>query len=108
MKKLEITYSHTADDQILLVRVDGYNKNEIDETFGQEVLRLYEAAPVRVFVTSGTLYLTTKNGETRFNVRQAYSSMEFHEMLDSVRQATESLSIIRKQVADYKEIKMEF
>ena len=44
----------------------------------------------------------------RYHVRQAYSSMEFHKMLDSVRQATESLSIIRKQVADYKEIKVVF
>ena len=108
MKKLEITYSHTADDQILLVRVNGYDKNEIDATFGEEVLRLYEAAPVRVSVAWDTLYLTTKNGETRYHVRQAYSLKEFNGLLDSVRQATEILSTIRKQVADYKEIKMVF
>ena len=108
MKKLEITYSHTADDKVLLVRVNGYDKDEIASVFGDEVLRLYEAAPVRVSVKWSTLYLATKNGETRFHVRQAYSLTEFNGLLDSVRQATESLSIIRKQVADYKEIKVVF
>ena len=108
MKKLEITYSHTADDKVLLVRVNGYDKDEIASVFGDEVLRLYEAAPVRVSVAWDTLHLTTRNGGTRYHVRQAYSLTEFNGMLDSVRQATERLSIIRKQVADYKEIKVVF